>query len=182
MKQIIIPCLIFLFVINNIHAQIKTEKTNGLFYKISLAITLTINEEYQISNDDDAPFINPSAFFINNTIGYQFDQRSTIGLNLEYDWHSKQGLNFLPLYLSFQYNIIQGDENLFIRGGYGTLWQVNKAFEKGNIYKFGIGIQFFDDNFKNSWLIGLDYTRKRFGFRNSNKLSSVSVFIEFMLF
>ena len=30
------------------HSQIREEKTSGLFYKISLATTLTINEDYTI--------------------------------------------------------------------------------------------------------------------------------------
>ena len=60
-------------------------KTSGIFYKISLGSTLTINEEYELFDEYDDTFIIPSAFFINNTFGYQFDERATIGLNAEYD-------------------------------------------------------------------------------------------------
>ena len=181
-KQLLCLCL-FLFSCLFVFSQQPTEKTNGIFYKISLASTLTINKEYTLNQDDDSgPLINPSAIFINNTLGYQFDKRTLLGLNFEYDWHSQQGLHFAPAYLNFQYNIITDDDNLFIRGGYGTLLGLGKAFEKGNMYKFGVGLQTFDDNFRNSFLIGLDFTRKRFGYKTLEGLSSVSIFLEFMFF
>lgn len=163
-------------------SQKDVEKTSGVFYKGSLATTLTINKEYTLGNDEGETFINPSALFVNNTIGYQFDKRSLIGLNFEYNWHSQQGLHFAPAYLNFQYNLIADDYNLFIRGGYGTLLGLGKSFEKGNLYKFGLGLQTFDDNYRNSFLIGLDFTRKRFGYKTLEGISSVSIFIEFMLF
>lgn len=158
-------------------------KTNGIFYKISLATTLTINKDYTLDQDDESgPLINPSAFFINNTLGYQFDARSLISVNLEYDYHSDQGLHFLPIYLGFQYNIFDFDDKIFIRGGYGRFLNLGKDFEKGTLYKAGIGIQIYDENFKNSTLFGFDFTRKRFGHKQEEKLSSISVFLEFMIF
>lgn len=163
------------------YSQIAPEKTSGLFYKISLATTLTINEDYVAFDDDDSStLIEPSALFINNTIGYKFDQRTMIGLNFEYNWHSEQGLHFFPSYLNLQHNIILDDTSLFVRGGYGTLLGVGKSFEKGNMYKVGLGIEMVDIN--NAFLLGLDFTRKRFGYRNLEGLSSVSVFLEFMVF
>ena len=157
-------------------------KTNGIFYKISLATTLTINEDYTLAEDDTGPFFKPNAFFLNNTIGYQFDNRSTIGLNAEYNWHSESGLQFFPMYLNFQYNVFDFDDKVFIRGGYGRLIDLGKVFETGTLYKVGLGAQIYDENYKNSWLIGLDFSRKRFGYRQTEKLSSVSIFLEFMLF
>ena len=177
--------ILFLFLLcNSINgfSQTDQEKTSGIYYKFSLATTLTINEYYNLFEDNGETLLNPSALFVNNTIGYQFDQRSIIGLNFEYDWHSQQGLHFFPTYLSFQYNIIAKDDNMFIRGGYGTLLGLGSSFEKGNMYKFGLGAQIFDNNFRNSFLIGLDFTRKRFGYKTLEGLSSVSIFVEFMLF
>lgn len=158
-------------------------KTHGFFYKISLSSTLTTNDEYTLSSDDDTgSFIIPNAIFINNSIGYQFDQRTSIDLNIEYDRYTRQALNFLPIHLGFNYNILDFDDMVFIRGGYGKLLKVGNSFEKGNMYKFGVGYRAFDENFKNSWLIGLDFSRKRFGYRLTEKISSVSIFMEFMLF
>ena len=179
MKQIITFLLLLIPIITFSQSDIKT---NGLFYKISLGATLTINEDYELFDEYDDPFIIPSAYLINNTIGYQFDERTSLELNLEYNWHSKQSLHFFPAYLSFRYNILSFDDNVFIRAGYGRLLNMGKNFEKGTLYKVGAGMQLFDDDYKNSLLIGLDFSRKRFGFRQSEKLSSVSVFLEYIVF
>jgi hypothetical protein len=182
MKQINLLFCLFLITCHFAFSQQQSEKISGIYYKFSLATTLTINEDYVAFDDDDSStLLEPSALFVNNTIGYQFDRRTLIGLNLEYDWHSKQGLHFFPAYLSLQHNLIAGDDNLFIRGGYGTLLGMGKSFEKGNMYKLGIGYQGVLEN-NNSLLIGLDFTRKRFGYRTLEGLSSVSIFLEFMLF
>ena len=59
---------------------------------------------------------------------------------------------------------------------------MGENFEKGTLYRVGTGIQLFDDDFNNSFLIGLDFSRKRFGFRQTEKLSSVSIFLEYIVF
>ncbi|MDB0040547.1 hypothetical protein N8013_02435 [Algibacter sp.] len=182
MKQTLITFILLFCYSISAFSQIEPEKTNGLFYKISLATTLTVNEENTLFADDDEPFFNFSALFVNNTLGYQFDRRTSLGLNLEYNWHSQQGLHFAPAYLSLHHNIIADDDNFFVRGGYGTLLGISKDFEKGNMYKLGLGVQVFDNNYRNSCLIGIDFTRKRFGYRTLEGLSSISIFIEFMLF
>lgn len=180
MKQIITLTFILLFGLG--FSQNDTEKTSGLFYKISLAGTVTGNEEFTFGNDDDEPFFTPAAIFINNTLGYQFDERSSIGLNFEIDRHFERNLNFFPVFLGFRYNIFDFDDKLFLRGGYGRLVDLGKRFEKGTLYRVGLGFQAYDENFRNSWLIGFDFSRKRFGFRQTEKLSSVSLFLEFQLF
>lgn len=172
----------FLFLISFFIFSQDDIKTNGLFYKISLGFTLTINEDYQAFDEYDDSLIIPSAYFINNTIGYQFDERTSLGLNAEYDWYSKQNFHFFPFHLSLRYNVLTNDDNTFVRVGYGRLIKMGNAFEKGTMYKIGIGVQLFDENYKNSTLIGVDFNRKRFGFRQTEKLSSVSIFIEFMVF
>ncbi len=158
-------------------------KTNGIYYKISLAGTLTTNDEYTLDPDDDTgTFIEANGIFVKNSLGYQFDQRSSIDLNVEYDYFIRQELNFLPVHLGFNYNIFDFDDVVFVRGGYGKLIKVGKHFEKGTMYKVGIGYKTFDENFKNSWSIGFDFNRKRFGYKQEEKLSSFSIFLEFMLF
>lgn len=192
MKANFARIIVLIFITSTAFSQtdkMEQKKISGLFYKISLATTLSINEDYGEEGHDEETLIIPNALFINNTIGYQFDKRSLIGLNLEYNWHSKQGLHFFPAYLGFQYNIIHyedlihgsiSDSNVFIRGGYGTLLSMGKSFEKGNFLKLGIGYQGQIDDNNNSILIGLDFTRKRFGYRSLEGLSSVSIFLEFM--
>ncbi len=160
--------------------QNDTIKTYGVFYKFSFATTLAINEDYGEEGHEDETLLLPSALFVNNTVGYQFDQRTSIGLNFEYNWHSKQGLHFFPAFLNLQHNLsVDRDVNLFVRGGYGTLLQLGNSFEKGSMFKIGAGIQ-GDIGKNDSILIGLEYTRKRFGYRTLEGLSSVSIFLEFM--
>ena len=164
MKQIYMAFCIFFSTSFTSFSQIEKEKTHGIFYKISLATTLTINEDYEAFDDEDSStLIEPSALFVNNTIGYKLDQRIMLGLNFEYNYHSQQGLHFFPTYLNLQHNILLDDTSLFVRGGYGTLLGMGKSFEKGNMYKLGLGIEAADVN--NAFLIGLDFTRKRFGYR-----------------
>ena len=183
MKPTVFLILCLFFTSHYIYSQTYPQKTRGVFYKFSLATTLAINEDYVAFDDSDETLINPSALFVNNTIGYQFDKRTLLGLNFEYDWHSQQGLHFFPAYLNFQYSLNKNIENsaFFVRFGYGTLLGISNDFEKGNIYKFGLGGQFFSKN-GNSFLIGLDFSRKRFGYKTLEGLSSVSIFIEFMVF
>jgi hypothetical protein len=171
--------LLLLFAIT--HAQ-DDQKTSGLFYKVSFSATLTNNDDYTIGNDNDESLINLNGLFLNNTIGYQFDARSSIGLNVEYDHFLDQHLNFLPVYLDFTYNLFDFDDQIFIRGGYGKLLDLGENFENGSLYKMGLGIRVYDNNFKNSGLIGFDFSRRRFGFREEDTLSSFAIFIEFMLF
>lgn len=163
-------------------SQIEKEKIHGIFYKISLATTLTINEDYEAFDDEsNQTLIQPSALFVNNTIGYQFDNRTSVGFNFEYNWHSEQGLHFFPAYLSLQHNFIANEgSNVFIRGGYGTLLSLGKSIEKGNVYKLGIGIE--EVYFDNALILGLGFTRKRFGYRALEGLTSISIFIEIKLF
>lgn len=177
MKSFLLFCFLSVSLVT--FSQNETKAT-GLFYKISFASTLTINEDFESGTGQN--LINPSAFFFNNTVGIQFDHKSSVGFNVEYDWHSRQGLNFLPVYVSYQYNIFEYEDNLFVRAGYGRLIGISKAFEKGSLYKVGFGFQVFDENEKNSVLLGLDFSRKRYGFIQTDKISSVSVFLEFMVF
>lgn len=157
-------------------------KSNGLYYKISLAVTLTNNADYTIGNDEGHTFINVNGLFVNNALGYQFDRRTSVDLNVEYDHYIEQELNFLPVYLGFNYNILDFDDVVFIRGSYGKLIKAGNNFENGTQYKVGFGYRAFDRNDKNSWLIGLDFSRKRFGYKQDEKLSSVSLALEFMVF
>lgn len=175
--------LIFFLLASSISFSQADIKSSGIYYKISLAGTLTTNENYTLgTNGDSGTFIEPNGVFVTNSLGYQFDHKSSVDLNIEYDHYIQQYLNFLPVHLGFNYNVFDFDDVVFVRGGYGKLIKVGDSFEKGTMYKVGIGYKAFDNNFKNSWLIGFDFNRKRFGYRQEEKLSSFSIFIEFMLF
>lgn len=158
------------------------EISNGAFYKLSIAGTITTNEDIDLADEYNDNLFEFNAMFLNAAVGYQFDSRTSIGINFGYDRHSKLNLNFFPMYLGFRYNIVKDDDNVFLRGGYGKLLNVGKSFEVGNMYKAGLGYQIFDGDYRNSFLIGVDFTRKRFGYRRLDKLSSVSIFLEFQFF
>ena len=177
-----ISSFILLLSIMTVSAQEATEKF-GLFYKLGFATTLTINEDYVTGDkEDNEAFFRLNAFFLNNTLGYKFDPRSSIGVNLEYDWHSESGLQFLPLHLSFRYNVIQKNENVFVRSSYGRLVGVGNNFETGSLYKFGLGAEVFNKDFIKSGLIGVEFTQKSFGFREEEELISISLFLEVSFF
>ena len=177
-------CSILFFAISlSLFSQdLKPEITQGVFYKLSFAGTLTTNEDIDLADEFNDNLFDFNALFFNASVGYQFDTRASIGLNFEYANHRREGLQFFPVYASFRYNIIKNDDNVFLRGGYGKLLNASRSFESGNLYKLGVGYQIFDENFRNSFLIGFDFTRKRFGFRRLDAISSVSVFLEFQFF
>lgn len=172
------PILILLLTATTILYAQPSNDSSGIFYKIAIATTLGINEDYTLLNDNDDTFIEPSAIFINNTLGYRFDQKSSLGVNLEYDYHSESNLNFVPLHLSFQYNIIADDLGFFIRSSYGKFLNLGDHFEKGTLYKIGLGLEGFNDQNSKSTLFGVELTQKRFGFRQTEKLTSISLFLE----
>ncbi len=179
MKQITTVLLLLSFSITQ--AQ-DNQNVKGIFYKFSFSTTLTTNDDYTIGEDNNGTLINLNGLFFNNTVGYQFDRKSSLGLNIEYDYFIDQELNFLPVYLDFTYNVFDFDDQVFIRGGYGKMLNLGRDFEKGSMYKIGVGCRFYDNNFKNSGLIGFDFSRRRFDFREEQTLSSFAIFLEFMLF
>jgi hypothetical protein len=179
MKQITTVLLLLFF--SFVQSQ-NDQYSKGVFYKFSFSTTLTTNDDYTIGGDDNETLINLNGLFFNNSVGYQFDRRSSLGLNIEYDRFIDQGLNFLPVYIDFTYNIFDFDDQVFIRGGYGKMLNLGTDFEKGSLYKIGAGCRFYDSNFKNSGLIGFDFSRRRFDFREEQTLSSFAIFLEFILF
>ncbi|MFT5847048.1 MAG: hypothetical protein ACJARX_000330 [Psychroserpens sp.] len=179
MKQLSTVLLLLFFAIT--HAQ-DDQKPSGFFYKVSFSATLTNNENYTIGDDNDESFIQLNGLFLNNSIGFQFDTRSSIGLNVEYNRFLDQYLNFLPVYLDFTYNPTYFDNHIFVRGGYGKLVDLGDDFENGNMYKVGTGFRISDGSIKNSLLIGFDFSRRRFGFRQQEKLSSFAILLEYMFF
>tara|TARA_B110000444_G_C18516999_1_gene444898 strand:+ start:121 stop:426 length:306 start_codon:yes stop_codon:yes gene_type:complete len=55
----------------------------GFFYKIGLATSLTINENYRISdNEDNGAFFRPNAFFINNKLDINLTKEVALELTL----------------------------------------------------------------------------------------------------
>ena len=186
MKALHLLILCTLLISPTLFTQEVIQKKGGPYLKFSFATTLRINEDYQISlfredsetdhSNEDKALIQLSAYFVNASIGYQFQNRAALGINLEYNYHSRQGLHFLMPYLSGRFNIVNHPTSPFIRGGYGNLYDITNNFKEGNMYKFGLGFIF-----DNVLLLGFDFTNKSFGNRSLKSLSSVSFFIGFMM-
>lgn len=147
-----------------------------VFYKISIAATLTLNNEGS-NSDNNSSWIVPNALFIKNTLGVAVNRRVSLGLNVELDLHGNPDLLFFPIYPDIRYNIIQKDDNGFVRFGYGKMFGKGKL-NKGTLYKIGIGGEYFRDDLRRSALIGLEFTKKSYGTKEQNKLVSISIFFE----
>ena len=160
-------------------SQISEKKSNGIFYKISIATALFTSLDYIDDTEDDGKYNRFTGFFLNNTLGYQFDERSCMGLNLEYNLYTRQKLNVLPAYLSFQYIV---KDNLFFRAGYGGLIGLSESFEKGEFIKFGLGVR-GEFGRKNTGMIGIDFsTRHVTNNTKYNSITSASIFFEYIFF
>jgi hypothetical protein len=170
--------------ISIVNAQ-SSEKFNSFFYKVGLATTLKVNEDFGSVEDydDDEPFFVPSAFFLTNSLGFRFDRKLALEANLEFDWHSESGLLFAPAYLTLRHKL-KSDETFFYRLSYGSLLKLGKSFEKGSLYKVGLGYWGSTSytNTDKAALFGIEYTRKVFGSNNIDTLHSFSLFIEFSFF
>jgi len=174
--------LILFLILASLSLQSQNEKPR-LFYKISAAATLTLNEDWTISNEESIPLIGTNGHFVNATVGYQLSSRTSIGLNFQYDYFLEQDLNFFPVHFTFRYNLFDFDDKFYVRAGYGIFAEVAKDFETGSMYRAGVGFQIFmDEDYEKSMLFGLDFSRRRFGFRESEKLSSLAISLEFQLF
>ncbi len=175
--------LTFLTVTSNycIYSQKNTnDHTNNLFYKVGIAATISSGENYHSEFDIPDERSGAPAFFIHNAIGVQFNRLTLIGLNLEYNKYPKQG-GFLPLYISLQRNIIRNTNDIYLRGGYGTLLDVGRDFRNGRLFKAGVGCQIYYNKGKNSFLAGIDYTKKTLSEDIMKSLSGVAIYFEFIL-
>lgn len=136
-------------------------------------------DENSIVNDDDERTYIPLEYFFNATFGYQFNKRKAVGLNAEINRDFLRNLNFFPVFINARYHVFDFGESIFIRAGYGILTDIGKAFETGTLYMLGAGLHVADEySSTKAFIIGFDFTRKRFGVDQSSKISSFSVSLE----
>ncbi|MGC6431921.1 MAG: hypothetical protein ACON5F_12825 [Jejuia sp.] len=147
-----------------------------------MATTFSLLENYNNASGVPNQRTESPAFFIHSALGMQFNRITLIGLNLEYNKYPQSQYNFVPLYLSFQRNIIRSTNDFYLRGGYGSLLDMGRNFRNGRIYKIGAGYQIYYNKGKNSFLAGIDYTNKKLKNDLIESLSSISIYLEFMLF
>lgn len=177
MKHLILAIL-FLFTFQSISSQ---EKKGFSFITTSFNLSLAINEDYTIE-DDDQPLLLPTAIMMRAGFGYQFNRRFGASFNVGYDYHYKYSIIAIPTYFSLKYNFWerQGDA-FFAEIGRGKMWRPTPKYPDGDYYNFGLGWQM---NTGRKWkpILRFIYHRKKIaGFENGN-LDSVSIGFGFSFF
>ena len=178
MKHILLA-IALLFTVQSISSQ---EKKKGFtFFTGSFNLSLAINEDYTIE-DDDQPLLVPTAIMIRTGFGYQFNRRLGISFNVGYDYHYKYVITAIPTYISIKYNLWENDHDAFFAEyGQGRMWRPTPKYPDGNYYNFGLGWQM---NTGSKWkpVLQFIYHRKKItGFENGN-LDSISIGFGFTFF
>ena len=174
--------LLLIFFFYSISTLLSQDKIGGPFFTGDVNLTLGINENYTVFNDDDETLIVPSALFFRFGFGYEFKRRVAIALNSGFDYHWNYAVSVLPTYASLKYNISQKDNDVFFtEARYGKMWTPSSHYQDGNYYGLGIGLQMAGEKRWNT-ILRLDFHRKAImGFKN-NRLDSVSLGIGFSFF
>ncbi|MFY0602645.1 MAG: hypothetical protein JXQ93_01765 [Flavobacteriaceae bacterium] len=175
MKYILLPLL---FITQFTFAQ---NKKGYSFITTSFNLSLAINEEYTLE-DDDQPLLLPTAIMMRVGFGYQFNKRLGLSFNAGYDNHYKYSIKAIPTYLSLRYHIWENDgDAFFAEYGQGKMWRPIKKYSDGNYYNFGLGWQMSSSS---KWkpILRFAYHRKKIaGFENGS-LDSVSLGFGFTFF
>lgn len=160
-------------------SQIKEKST---YFIGSISTTFGINQDYNLGEEDNGPFIVPKAILLRTEFGYQFDKRWASSFNIGYDHHFLYSINAVPYYGSVRYNFInKSSAAYFIEGSYGKMWRPSSKFSNGDYYKLGIGLMSISSSRWNG-VVKLDFHRKKIvGFKNGN-LDSISLGIGFSFF
>ena len=165
--------------IQTLHSQ--EEKKGFPFFNGSFNVSLALNENFTIENDDQA-LLHPSAIMMRAGFGYQFNKKLGVSFNLGYDYHHEYVIEAIPTYILVKYNILERDgDAFFTEYGQGKMWRHSSKFPDGNYYTFGVGWQI---NTGSRWkpVIHMKYHRKKIvGFQNGN-LDSISLGVGFSFF
>lgn len=171
--------LLLLFTITFLSVQSQDNESKN-YITANLNFTFALNENYVLfSQDSEEQFFEFSAVMLRAGVGRRFNNRWSAGVNLGYDYHSRFNIKTIPTYGTVRYNISEdGNEAFYTEVGYGKLWRLSKAFDDGNYYKIGLGIDFGSSS-RYTTALKLDFHRKKInGFKNGN-LDSVSLGIGF---
>lgn len=178
MKKLLLLIAVISLVNLSLNAQEKRP-----FFTGSLNFTFALNKNYVLFEpDDDNELIEFSALMTRFGVGYQFDKKWAGIINIGYDYHTRFGINTIPMFGTLRYNISEdGYDSFFTQVSYGNLWRPSNKYENGKYYAFGIGTQIGGSK---RWhaVVHLDFHRKKISnFKNGN-LDSVSLGIGFSFF
>jgi hypothetical protein len=178
MKKLLLLILLFC----STSTLLSQDKIGRPFFTGDVNFTLGVNENYTLFNDDEEPFLVPSAVFFRVGFGYEFKRKVAIAFNTGFDYHWNYAVSAFPTYGSLKYNISESDDDTFFTEiRYGKMWTPSSNYPDGNYYGLGLGVQVAGEKRWNS-IIRLDFHRKRIaGFKN-DRLDSVSFGIGFSFF
>lgn len=175
----LLPIIIFAFLSFITQAQIKTKSP---FITGSINTTFGINEQYNLSDEGNGPFIVPASILLRTEFGYQFDERWATSINFGYDHHFRYAINAIPYYGSLKYNfIVKSSSAYFIETSFGQMWRPSSKFSNGNYYKIGLGLLSLSSSRWNG-MLRIDFHRKKIADFKDGNLDSVSLGIGFSFF
>lgn len=175
--------LLLLFVASfTTFSQENPRKLGRPFFTGSANLTLGINENYTLFNDDDETFLEPSAIFFRAGFGYEFFNRVALSVNAGFDFHWNYATSAFPTYGTLRFNITENEgDAFFVETSYGKMWRPSNNYPNGNYYGVGLGWQIAGERRWNT-IVRIDFHRKGIvGFEN-NRLDSVSFGIGFSFF
>ena len=152
---------------------------NNIHYNFTVNTTFMANENFgkydEFSDELDWNIIVPRALMLRNGFDVTLNQFMSVGLNLGLDWHEDLDVLAVPYYIDSKFSILKdGNDRLYIGGGYGKLVKLGKAFERGQYYKAGIGYQVATEK-AHSFIINIDFHQKKIENFENGRLNSLSV-------
>lgn len=174
--------LLFFVASISVFSQENPRKLGRPFFTGVANLTLGINENYTLFNDDDETFLEPSAIFFRAGFGYEFFNRVALSVNAGFDFHWNYATSAFPTYGTLRFNITENEgDAFFVETSYGKMWRPSNNYPNGNYYGVGLGWQIAGESRWNT-IVRIDFHRKGIvGFKN-NRLDSVSFGIGFSFF
>lgn len=97
--------------------------------------------EYNYNTQEDEPMLKSEGFGGYASIGAHYHKWIGIAANTGLDYKFSPNLLSLPLYGSvISYLHFNEDSGLYLEGGYGTAFSINKNLQPGNYQKYKLGV------------------------------------------
>lgn len=162
-----------------INAQVKEKAP---FISGSLNTTFGVNQNYKFSDEDSGTLFEPKSVLIRAEVGYQFTKRWAASFNMGYDHHFLYNINTIPMYGSLKYHFSVYNPNFyFIETSFGRMYRPSDKFSDGDYYKIGFG-SVLQESDRWSWLLRLDFHRKKIANFDNGRLDSISIGFGFHFF
>jgi hypothetical protein len=166
------------FIISMLLISIALEAQNNIHYNFTVNTTFMANENFGKFDDDtdeiDWNIIVPRALLLRNGFDVTLNNWVSVGLNLGFDLHEDLDVMAIPYYIDSKFTILKdGDDRLYIGGGYGKLIKLSNAFDSGKYYKAGIGYQAATEK-AHSFIMNIDFHQKKIEHVENGRINSLS--------